>query len=142
MSEEEASTETEHASAEGAETWREVGDSFKSLGESLVATLRQTWENEEVRQHLRKGVDVFAEAVSQAVNEKVESEHTKQVREELGKAARTAQAAGAQAFRDNKPQLMASMRQLSAELQKLLARAEQEQQDEEANVTPRSDDEA
>ena len=141
MTEERNSTEKEDSSGWGAESWREVGESFKSLGESLVAALRETWENEEVRQQLKKGVDAFAEAINRAVKEARESEHAKQAREEMSKAAQSAQEAGAQAFRDAKPHIMASIRQLSAELQKVLDRLEKEQKDG-VDVAPPDDGEA
>lgn len=129
MSEEKTSSGTDNAQNRGSENWREVGDSFRSLGESLAAAFRQTWENEEVRQQLQKGMDAFAEGINRAVKEATESGHAKQVREEMGKAAQSAQAAGVQALRDAKPHIVASMRQLSAELQKMIDRMEKEQKD-------------
>jgi len=141
MPEEKTSTETESSQNRGSENWREVGDSFRSLGESLVAALRQTWENEEVRQQLQKGVDALAEGINRAAKEATESDHAKQAREEMGKAAQSAQAAGAQALRDAKPHIVASMRQLGVELQKLLDRLEKEQKDD-VDVAPPSDGEA
>lgn len=129
MSEEETSSEKNEAQGCHSENWREVGDSFRALGESLVAAFRQTWENEEVRQQLQKGMDAFAEGINRAVKEAADSEHAKQIRAEMGKAAQSAQAASAQALRDAKPHIVASMRQLSLELQKMIDRLEKEERD-------------
>ena len=110
-----------------SDNWREVGDDFKSLGESLAAAFRETWENEEVRQKLRTSLDSLAEGINQAVEGAKESMEAQQVRGEMGKTAKSAQDTGAQAFRDVKPHIVSSLRQLSAELKKMTDRLEREE---------------
>ena len=110
-----------------SDNWQEVGDNFKSLGESLAAAFKETWENEEVRQRLRTSLDSLAEGINQTVDGAKDSKEAQQVRGEMGKAAKSAQDAGAKAFRDVKPHIVSSLRQLSVELKKMTDRLEQEE---------------
>ncbi len=128
MTEEKVSGQRETASqTSSSDSWQEVGDNFKSLGENLAAAFRETWENEEVRQKLRTSLDSLAEGINQTIEEAKESKEAQQVRGEMGKAAESAQEAGTQAFHDVKPHIVSSLRQLSAELKKMTDRLEREE---------------
>ena len=72
-------------------------------------------------------MDSLAEGINRAVKDGMESKHAQQVRDELGRAAQSAQVAGTQAFRDAKPHIVASLHQLSIELQKMIERMEKGQ---------------
>jgi negative regulator of sigma E activity len=109
-----------------SENWREIGKNFKALGKDLATAFRQTWENEELREHLRASLDSLAAGINQSVDEAVESEQAKHVRDRLGKAAQRAQEAGTQTFHDIKPHMVSSLRQLNVEFQRMVERLEKE----------------
>ena len=109
------------------DNWQEVGENFKSLGGSLTAAFKETWENEEISQKLRTSLDSLAEGINQAVEGAKESKEAQQVRGEMGKAAKSAQDSGTQPFRDVKPHIVSSLRQLSVELKKMTDRLEREE---------------
>lgn len=136
MTEEKVSGQSGTSQKSSPDSWREVSESFKSLGGSLAAAFKETWENEEIRQKLRQSMDSLADGINQAVGEAKESEEAQQIRGEMGKAAKSAQDVGAQAFRDVKPHVVASLRQLSAELQKMTDRLEREESE---NTTDETD---
>lgn len=126
MSEENQYDRTESSQQDYSENWREIGRNFQSLGKNLAMAFRQTWENEELQQQLRKSLDSLAAGINQSVKEASESEQVRQAREEVEKAAQSAQTAGTQAFHDVKPHIVSSLRQLSAEFQKMVDRLEKE----------------
>jgi len=136
MTEEKVSGQRETSQKSSSDSWGEVGEHFKSLGGSLTAAFKETWENEEISQKLRKSMDSLADGINHAVREAKESEEAQQVSGEMGKAAKSAQDAGAQAFRDVKPHIVSSLRQLSAELKKMTDRLEREESE---NTTDKMD---
>lgn len=108
-----------------AESWHEVGQQFKALGESLAAALRTAWENEETQQHLRAmqaGVESMVTEVGQAMQQVATSPEGQQVRAEVEKAAVNAREAARQSLDEARPQLVSALQQVNAELQKLLER--------------------
>jgi len=108
-----------------AESWHEVGQQFKALGESLAAALRTAWENEETQQHLRAmqaGVESMVTEVGQAMQQVATSPEGQQVRAEVEKAAVNAREAARQSIDEARPQLVSALQQVNAELQKLLER--------------------
>ncbi len=112
------------------EAWREVGGQFQALGEGLAQAFRTAWENEENRQHLRDmrtGLEALVDRVSQAIEEASVSPGGQKVRREAQKAAASARAAGAQALQEARPHLLSALRQVNAELQKMIGRLEEEQ---------------
>jgi hypothetical protein len=99
------------------EAWRQVGQQFQSLGESLAEALRVAWEDEENRRHvqeMRAGLEKMVHEVGQAIHEASESPEAK-------KAARSAKAAGAKAWRDARPHVVSALRSADAELQKIIS---------------------
>lgn len=136
MTEEKVSGQRETSQKSSSDSWGEVGENFKSLGGSLTAAFKETWENEEISQKLRKSMDSLADGINHAVREAKESEEAQQVSGEMGKAAKSAQDTGAQAFRDVKPHIVSSLRQLSAELKKMTDRLEREESE---NTTDKMD---
>ena len=112
------------------ETWREVGGQFQALGESLAQAFRTAWENEENRQHLRDmrdGLEAMVDKVSQAIKEASVSPDGQKVRQEAQMAAASARAAGEQALQEARPHLLSALRQINAELQKMIGHMEEEQ---------------
>jgi hypothetical protein len=109
------------------ETWREVGDQFKALGESLATAFRTAWEKEETREHVRgmkEGLEAMVDQVGRAIEEASASVEGQKMREELGRAAESARAAGEKTLQDARPHLISALDTVNAELQKLIRRME------------------
>ncbi len=110
------------------DAWREVGKQFQELGQSLATAFRATVESDEGRRHLQNmqaGVQAMAEEVNQALKEASASPRATEVRVKAEKAATTARFATEEAFQDARPQILAALRQVNGELQKLIARMDQ-----------------
>jgi uncharacterized protein with von Willebrand factor type A (vWA) domain len=110
------------------DTWREVGDQFKALGESLATAFRTAWESEENRRHLesmKEGLEAMVDQVGQAVKETSASPEAHRVRTEVERAAESARAAGEKALQDARPHLISALGTINDELQKLIRRMEQ-----------------
>ena len=111
------------------EPWREVGRQFQALGESLAQAFRTAWEDEDNREHLRDmqaGLEAMVGEIGQAIQEAGESPEGQKVRQEVERAAQSAQAAGEQAWQDIRPHLLSALRQVNAALQKMVGRLEEE----------------
>ena len=109
------------------ETWREVGDQFKALGESLATAFRTAWEKEETREHVRgmkEGLEAMVDQVGRAIEEASASVEGQTVRGELERAAESARAAGEKTLQDARPHLISALDTVNAELQKLIRRME------------------
>jgi uncharacterized phage infection (PIP) family protein YhgE len=112
----------------GPESWQEVGRQLQALGRSLADTFQTAWKSEENRRQLKdmqKGLESMASQISQAIEQAAASTEGRQVRQQAEKAASAAQAAGKQALQDAQPHLLAALRQINSELQKLVARLQQ-----------------
>jgi hypothetical protein len=110
-----------------SDAWRQVGQQFQTLGESLAKAFRAAWEDEENRQHIHEmqaGLEKMVNEVGQAIREAGESPEGQQAREEAKKAARSAKAAGAEVWQDARPHVLSALRSLDAELQKVISQME------------------
>jgi len=108
--------------------WREVGRQFQSLGESLAQAFRTAWEDEENRQQLRDmqaGLEAMVDEIGQAIKEANESPQGQQARREVEKVAQSVRAAGGKAWQETQPHLLSALRQVNAELQKIITRMEE-----------------
>jgi hypothetical protein len=109
------------------ESWREVGDQFKALGESLSRAFRTAWESEENRQHLesmKSGLKAMVDQVGQALEDASASVEGQKVRREAEKAAESARAAGEKALEEARPHVLSAVRQINAEMEKWIRRME------------------
>jgi hypothetical protein len=109
------------------ETWREVGDQFKALGESLATAFRTAWDKEETREHVRgmkEGLQAMVDQVGRAIEEASASVEGQKVREELERAAESARTAGEKTLQDARPLLISALDTVNAELQKFIRRME------------------
>jgi len=114
-----------------AGAWREVGQQFQALGESLARAVRAAWESEENRVHvqdMRAGLQALVDEVGQAISEASASPEGQRVRQEVEKAAASARVAGEQALQEARPHLLAGLRQVNTELEKMLRRLEEAEQ--------------
>jgi hypothetical protein len=121
-------TEEKQTQSSAGDVWQEVGQQFKSLGESLATAFKTTWESEETRQHLEKmqaGLESMVDEISQATQKVADSEETQKVKVEVEKAAQSAQAAGQEAIEEVKPHLLAAFQKIKVELDQIISRLEQ-----------------
>ena len=103
--------------------WREVGQQFQALGESLAQAFRAAWEDEGNRQHLQEmqaGLSKMVDEIGAAIQEASESPEGQRVREEAEKAARSAHGAGKEAWQEARPHVVSALRKANAELQKVI----------------------
>ena len=110
-------------SASSADAWREVGQQFESLGQSLANAFRTMWEREENRQHveqIKSNLEQMANEVSQAVKQAADTVEGQDVKAQARKAAESAQKAGQAAIDEARPHLVKALRQVNTELQKLI----------------------
>ena len=110
------------------ESWREVGDQFKALGESLSRAFRTAWESEENREHMenmKSGLKSMVDQVGQALEDASASVEGQKVRQEVEKAAESARVAGEKALEEARPHVLSAVRQINAELEKMVRRMEE-----------------
>jgi hypothetical protein len=123
-------TEEKQSQSPASEAWQEVGQQFRSLGESLAAAFKTTWESEETRQHLEKmqgGLAAMVDEISQATKNMADTEEAQKVKAEVKKAAQSAQAAGQQTAEEVRPHLLAAFQKIRTELDQIISRMEQEE---------------
>ena len=120
MAEEKQKKKTE-ASAGAA--WEEVGQRFQSLGESLAAAFKSTWENEETQarwEKVRADVEATANDIGRAAKETAATEEAQKAKAEAYKTAAAAQQAGQEMMDDAKPHLLAAFHKIRLELDKVI----------------------
>jgi hypothetical protein len=109
------------------EAWREAGRQFQALGESLAEAFRTAWEDEENRQHLQgmqAGLEKMVNEIGQAIKEAGASPEGQKAHEEAKKAAESARAAGSKTWQAARPHVVSALRQVDAELQKIISQME------------------
>ncbi len=107
------------------EAWREVGKQFQTLGDSLANAFRAAWEDEASRQKLdemRSGVESMVRDVGQALREYSDSPRGQQVKSDVRRAADNLRTAGAETMAEARPHLVAALRQVNSELQRMIDR--------------------
>jgi chromosome segregation ATPase len=140
MSEEfsQGTDKSEPSRSETRQAWEEVGRQFEQLGTSLAAAFHALWQSQETQQHLesvREGLQSLADDVSEAVTKTASGPEGQRVKAEARKAAESARWATEKAAEDARPQIVSALRQVNAELQKLIDRLEAGE-DAERPVTP------
>ena len=118
------------AQQSSTESWHEVGQQFKALGISLAAAFRVGWEDEGNRRHMKamkEGLETMASEINQAIKQAAATQEAQHVREHAQQAAESARVAGEKAFQEGRPHLLAALRQVDAELRKMIANLEEEQ---------------
>lgn len=124
---EERPTPPEENRSNAENNWREVGQQFQALGESLGQALRAAWENETTQkrvQEMRTGLEAMANEIGRAVDETANSPQGQKVRQDAERAAESLRTAGEQTVQEVRPQLINALQQLNSELQKLIHRIE------------------
>ncbi len=121
------------------EAWEEVGKQFQTLGESLSMAFRAAWEDEETRarvQEMRSGIEKMVNQVGDAIRETADSPQGQKMRSEAGKAAENVRAAGEQTMAEIRPHLVAALRQVNSELQRMINRMDEKPAGTAAEETP------
>ena len=106
-----------------ADAWREVGQEFQTLGASLLAAARATWQSEENRrrvQEMRANLEVMAKEIGQALQETVTSPQAQQVRTDAGKVVESVRGASTQTAMEVRDRLLTLLRQANSEVQRLI----------------------
>ena len=109
------------------DAWREVGQQFHTLGVSLAAAFRAAVDSEESRRHLKNlqtGLEDMATELGTVINEAAASVPARDLRVKAEKAATTARFATEDALQEARPQILSALRQVNAELQRIIERAE------------------
>lgn len=121
-----------------AEAWQEVGKQFQVLGETLAHAIRSSVNNEENRkrmQEMQGGLEKMVSEVGKAIQDTATSPQVKQVRTEAGKTAHSVFSAGDRTFQEIRPHILTALRQLNAELDKLIHRSESSKPPEEPKAS-------
>ena len=109
--------------------WREVGDQFERLGQSLAEALRATFSEAEQSgqwERVRTGMESVAREVGQAVEETAKTPKAQELKQEAEKTVEQLRTAGEQTVQDARPHVASALRQMSVELQKLIDWAERD----------------
>lgn len=112
-------------------SWQEVGHQFQVLGQSIAQAMRTAWENEETQKQLREmrsGLESMVKEVGKAIEDSANTPQGQKIRTEAGKAAQSVKTAGEQTVQEVRPHLVNTLKQLNEELQKLIDRWENKNQ--------------
>ncbi|MBN1373608.1 MAG: hypothetical protein JW987_16845 [Anaerolineaceae bacterium] len=131
MSEEQQQQSQQEQDSTGA-NWREVGEQFERLGQSLADALRATFSEAEQSgqwERVRTGMESVAREVGQAVEDTAKSPKAQELKVEAQKTVDQLRTAGEQAVQEARPQMASALRQMNVELQKLIDWAEREKKE-------------
>lgn len=123
----------------GSDAWREVGKEFQTLGKSLADAVRAGLTNEENRrriQEMQSGLEAMVREVNSAIKESYTSPQAQQARSQAGRAAGSLRTAGEQTLQEIRPQIVAALRQLNQELEKMTNRMRSEKESGKAEEPP------
>ncbi len=127
---EEPKTTSETSSPSGTtpdNSWQDVGQQFKELGDSLAQAFRTAWEDEENKrrlQEMRTGLESMVREVGKAIDDTAHSPQGQHLREEAERTMEKVRNASEQTVQEVRPQLITALQQLNIELQKLVSRME------------------
>lgn len=111
------------------DSWEEVGQQFKSLGESLAQALRTAWEDERNRkrvEEMRQGLEEMVNEVAEAIRETADSPKGQKIREDLDQVGEKMRTASEETIREVRPHLMRALQRVDEELQKIIRSTESE----------------
>jgi hypothetical protein len=107
------------------QAWQGVGEQFEALGASIAQALKAAWESEETRSHvesLKEGLDSAVRRVEEAARKASASVDGQRLRAEATEAAESLRSASKQSWEQARPHVVSALRQVDAELQKLIER--------------------
>lgn len=113
--------------SQSGEAWQEVGQQFKTLGESLARAVRTAWEDEENRRQVREmqaGLESMVNDVGQAIRDTANSPSGQQIRSDAERTVQNLRTAGEQTVQEVKPHLVSALRDANDALQRMIDRME------------------
>jgi len=119
-----------------SEAWEEVGQRFQSLGESLAAAFKSTWENKETQaqwEKVKADVEAAANDIGRAAQQTAATEEAQKAKAEAYKTAAAAQQAGQEIMDDIKPHLLTAFRKIRSELDQVIGSMEASETDKQPN---------
>jgi dsDNA-specific endonuclease/ATPase MutS2 len=127
-----AETQAQDAAQEQGveETWREVGQQFEALGESLSRAFRAAWESQETQERVRsmqEGLQKMVDSIESAIRDASESQQGQKLRREAEKTAESLRIAGEQTWEQARPQLLSALKKANAELQSFVESMEKQE---------------
>jgi len=114
---------------ENQDAWREVGQQFEKLGESIAAAFKTAWQDENNRQEwvkVRDGLESMAQNINAAIHAGVSSPEAQEFGSKVKSAATRATEEGKQAVHEARPHVVTALRKVSTELEKLIAKMDAE----------------
>jgi hypothetical protein len=132
---EEFSSETgasgaEQSRSETRQAWEEVGHQFEQLGKSLAEAFAALWDSEETQRQLssvKDRLESLADDVSAAVDKSAASPEAQKMQWEAYKAVEATRQTTEKFVEEAHPQITAALKQVNAELQKLIQMGENSQ---------------
>lgn len=124
MSEEHSQEEPKKSSGEA---WEEVGKQFQTLGESLAAAFRSSFNDDTTRQHfksMQNGLEGLVDEVGKVIKENKELPEVQQFKQDAKKVADQLVEKGEKTVQEVRPHLLDALKSVNAELQKLAQRME------------------
>lgn len=109
------------------DAWREVGQQFANLGESLGNAFKTAWHDEDNHAFLKElqgDLQSMVSRLDQFIQETSQSEKGQQIRDEAEKMAQSLHDAGSQTYQDYKPQVVNALKQFGQDIEKLVERME------------------
>ena len=129
MTDEQTTQPTDQPQPTPADPWKDVGKQFEALGQSLATAFRAAVESEESRQRVKTmqtGLESLVNQVAKAIQEGAASPEAQKARTEAEKAAESLRTAGQKTWQESRPHLVSALRQVNAELHKMISQLEQE----------------
>lgn len=128
MSEESSQQETKKPTGEA---WEEVCKQFQTLGESLAAAFRSSFNDDATRQHfksMQKGLEGLVDEVGRVIKENKDLPDVQQFKQDARKVADDLVEKGEKTVQEVRPHLLDALKAVNAELQKLTERMESKSQ--------------
>ncbi len=107
-----------------SDAWKEVGEQFAALGESIAQTFREAWNRESNQQmvdDVRTGLKSMANSVAQAVDDAAASPEGQKFREDAEQFVTSAHETGKRAVEDARPHVLSALEQVNASLKDLIS---------------------
>jgi ElaB/YqjD/DUF883 family membrane-anchored ribosome-binding protein len=117
------SPEQEPKSQSTQDAWRDVGRQFQDMGDSLARAFRAAWQDEGNRQRveeMRTGVESMVNQVGQVLRDYSETPEGQHLHSEAKRAAESLRTVGEQTVTEVRPHLVVALRQVNAELQRMI----------------------
>lgn len=129
MSEQNFNPENDEKAASSGQSWEEVGQAFKNLGQSIGEAFRTGWGREETRQNVQKmqeGLEGMVNEIRQAIHETADPGSVNEFKEDLRSTVDNLAGKGRETVQEVRPHLVSALRQVNQELQKIIDRMEQQ----------------